>query len=432
MSNGGFVNPRDVLAGERFVEHPARAAALGELHARPAPVLSSGARVVRLVFAFDAAYAGRDDALIGALCAESGVSPPQQGARALHFASGDLDLRWERHAEFVTYTFVSQRSSSDAQLPAAIARLQAAQPGPLVAALRLAVRSDEGDGALRGQGGFSCGSVVADGRAVLETSFRADPQGFVDFALTGRRLTPAETGALAQWTLEIETYRTLALLALPIARRVGAMVRDVEALLGDLTQRLSGDAFARDAESIYGELMQVAARIEAEITSSSYRFAAARAYGAIVEDRLERLAERPLDERSTVGAFLVTRLTPALRTCESMQAALQDLARRSSRAADLIRTRIDLQLSRQNNEQLEALNKRTQLQMRLQQTVEGLSVAAVSYYVLGLVSYLAKGAKDAGVLPLEPGLVVAALAPVVIVAVALAVWRIRRKHSHDA
>ncbi|HEY8578901.1 MAG TPA: DUF3422 domain-containing protein [Beijerinckiaceae bacterium] len=418
------MSPRDAPM-DRFAEHAARAAALGELHARPAPTVDGEARVLRLVFAFDPDYAGRDDALIAALCAESGASPPQAGARAARFAAGALEARWERHSEFVTYTFLARDPAGDAQAPAAVARLRAAQPGPLVAALRCRVRRDASPPA--GQGG--CASRVAGGRAVLATSFRADPEGFVDFDLACGGLSPEETGALVQWTLEIETYRTLALLALPIARRVGAMVRDSETLLGGLTQRLAAQDLTAGAESLYAELMHLAARIEAEIASSTYRFAAAQAYGAIVEDRLARLEEKPVDGRPMVGVFLSTRLTPALRTCASMHAALQDLARRCGRAADLIRTRIDLQLARQANEQLDALNERTRLQMRLQQTVEGLSVAAVSYYVLGLAGYFVKGAKDAGLLPWEPGVVVAALAAPVIVAVALAVRRIRRRHG---
>jgi uncharacterized membrane-anchored protein len=80
-------------------------------------------------------------------------------------------------------------------------------------------------------------------------------------------------------------------------------------------------------------------------------------------------------------------------------------------------------------ELLRTLNQRTKLQMRLQQTVEGLSVAAVSYYVLGLVGYLAKGAKDAQVSPVEPSVVVAVLMPVVVLAIAWAIRRVRRVHA---
>ncbi len=412
-----------------FFEHPARAAALDELHARPALSVPGTAQVLRFVFVFDAHYAGRDDALIASLCHEAGVEAPAPGARAFHFAWGPLETRWERHNEFVTYTFLSHEGVGEEQLAHARARLESSQPGPLVTSLRLQVLRTQAHAPQARMSDFTCASLAHGNRAIIATSFQPDAAGVVEIALSCNDLLAAEAGALAQWALEFETYRMLALLALPIARRVGAKVRDTEILLGGLTQRLADQKIGEGTEPLYLELTQLAGQIEAEITSSTYRFAAARAYGAIVEDRLARLQERALDERPTVGSFLVTRLTPALRTCESMQSALQDLARRTSRAADLIRTRIDLQLSRQNNELLQALNQRTKLQTRLQQTVEGLSVAAVSYYVLGLLSYLAKGAHEAHLMTIDPGLVTAALVPVVIGAVAFAVSRIRRRHS---
>ena len=48
---------------------------------------------------------------------------------------------------------------------------------------------------------------------------------------------------------------------------------------------------------------------------------------------------------------------------------------------------------------LGAMNRRQQLQLRLQATVEGLSVAAITYYIVGLVGYAAKGLKEGGALP---------------------------------
>jgi uncharacterized membrane-anchored protein len=130
-----------------------------------------------------------------------------------------------------------------------------------------------------------------------------------------------------------------------------------------------------------------------------------------------------------IGGFLMTRLIPAMRTCSSMQKALADLASRCARAADLIRTRIDLELARQNNQLLGALNQRTRLQTRMQQTVEGLSVAAISYYMLGLAAYPIKGAKDAGYWPFEIGVTLAFLTPVVVGVVFFFVSRVRRLHS---
>ena len=411
-----------------FIEHPARAIALGELHARPALRLPDSALALRYVFTFDAAYANSDHVLIAQLCQDNGVEPPEAGARALQFNSGPLEIRWERHNEFVTYTFILAEGADTSPLDRIRSKLISGQPGPLAACLRLYVRRLPQGSPLIGMGGYTCASLVSQGRATLETNFTVNDEGILDLVLTCRGLSGVETGGLAQWALEFEQYRMLALIALPIARRVGSVVRDTEIQLAIVTRKLAGQWIGDSTEAIYLELTDLAGKIEAEITASTYRFAAAQAYGAIVDDRLVRLDEQSLDERPTVGSFLSARFSPALRTYESMQAALQDLARRTARAADLIRTHIDLQLSRQNNDLLQALNRRTRQQIRLQQTVEGLSIAAVSSYVLGLIGYFLDGMKEAGYLPIDPAIVTAAFVPLVILALALAVRRIRKSH----
>jgi uncharacterized membrane-anchored protein len=92
-----------------------------------------------------------------------------------------------------------------------------------------------------------------------------------------------------------------------------------------------------------------------------------------------------------------------------------------------LRTRVDVELERQNQELLKSMNARTRLQLRLQATVEGLSVAAITYYVVGLFGYMVKGAHDSG-LPVDPNLATAIFVPLA----ALSIWgivrRIRTRH----
>lgn len=76
------------------------------------------------------------------------------------------------------------------------------------------------------------------------------------------------------------------------------------------------------------------------------------------------------------------------------------------------------------------MDKRAHLQLRLQQTVEGLSVAAISYYVIGLVGYLAKVIHAIG-LDISSDTLTGASVPFVIVGVWLTVRRIRSRHSDD-
>ncbi len=76
------------------------------------------------------------------------------------------------------------------------------------------------------------------------------------------------------------------------------------------------------------------------------------------------------------------------------------------------------------------MNRRARLQLRLQQTVEGLSVAAVSYYVVGLIGYLARGGQEAFGLPWDPAVATAVAVPAVVIMVWALVRRIRR-HAAD-
>ena len=71
------------------------------------------------------------------------------------------------------------------------------------------------------------------------------------------------------------------------------------------------------------------------------------------------------------------------------------------------------------------MNTRQGLQLKLQATVEGLSVAAITYYIVGLVSYLAKGAQTLG-WPFSAEATAACAIPIV----AGAVWlSLRRLHA---
>jgi uncharacterized membrane-anchored protein len=176
-------------------------------------------------------------------------------------------------------------------------------------------------------------------------------------------------------------------------------------------------------------LVAQAAELEAEAALSSFRFGATRAYDALVRSRLGVIGEVPVEGHSTWAAFLDRRFAPAMRTCQTMADRLAELSQKLARAANLLRTRVDIALEQQNRALLQTMSDRARLQLRLQQTVEGLSIAAVSYYVLGLAGYLFKGGKDAGLLPFEPSVATAVVLPFVVVIMAMVVRRIRRSHG---
>ena len=186
-----------------------------------------------------------------------------------------------------------------------------------------------------------------------------------------------------------------------------------------------------DNHRLLDELTALAAELEAGAAASLFRFGASRAYNEIVQHRLQTIGERKVDHYPTWSSFLARRMQPAIRTCITTEERQTDLSEKLARAANLLRTRVDVELEQQNRDLLKSMNARTRLQLRLQTTVEGLSVAAVSYYVVGLFGYLAKGLHDRGV-PIDVTLASALFAPVAVLAVWLVVRRIRKKHIAGA
>ena len=138
--------------------------------------------------------------------------------------------------------------------------------------------------------------------------------------------------------------------------------------------------------------------LETLAAGCAFRFGAAGAYRALVAQRLAALREARLSGRQLFGEFMSRRFDPAMRTCESVERRLDELSRRASRAANLLRTRVDVALEEQNQKLLESMDRRAALQLRLQETVEGLSVVAISYYAVNLAAYaLAPLAERAGI-----------------------------------
>jgi uncharacterized membrane-anchored protein len=246
-----------------------------------------------------------------------------------------------------------------------------------------------------------------------------------------RGTTPRQAGRMVQRLMEIETYRVVALLALPVARDLAPFLGRGEAELAEVAAALVGARGEEDEAALLARLTRLAAEIESRESGSRYRFAAAAAYHALVERRIAELRETRIEGLSTFREFTERRLAPAMATCRSVAARQDSLSQRVARATQLLSTRVGVTRERQNQALLESMNRRAKLQLRLQQTVEGLSVAAVTYYVVGLVGYLAKGLGALG-LRVSPDVVVAASIPLVALLVAFGVRRIRRMVTRGA
>jgi len=264
------------------------------------------------------------------------------------------------------------------------------------------------------------------------TDFAIAPDGFGRVVVEDQGMQYQQAGRLVQRVLEIETYRMMALLGLPHAQQAAPVLSAIETELARLSVGMSdrADAGAPDSpddeSALLHEITALAARMEKLALENSYRFAASKAYYRLVLARIEELRETRIPGVPMIREFMDRRLAPAMNTCESMVRRQEALAERIGRTNDLLRTRVGIVQEQQNRRILESLNTRAAQQLRLQQAVEGLSVVAISYYSIGLVSYAGKALKAAG-LPVNPDIATGFMIPVLIGAVWLGLRRMHHK-----
>jgi uncharacterized membrane-anchored protein len=415
--------------------HPLRAQVLAELHARPFTPIATPSRLLRFGFMVDAGAAKAATQALIALCEARGIAPPAPDARHFSTELGEGRLRYERHNEFVTYTWEfpagMQAFEPAADVLGRVASLMP-QPGPLIVAIDMHVvpadRAPDLDAAFTGPNVVA--SDVEDERALIATDFLPDPQGFVRILIIDKQLAPISTGALAQRLLEIETYRTLALLGLPEAQRCLPIIENIESQLPVLMRDVQEGRGFETNRALLDRLTALAAEVEALAAESAFRFGATRAYDELVTLRIAAIKEIHLPHHSTLASFLSRRMAPAVRTCATVEKRLSELADKIARLAELLRTRVDIELESQNALQLRQMGERVRLQLRLQQTVEGLSVAAITYYVASVFHLLFEGMHARGYW-IDATVATAALVPFIFVGVAFTVWRVRHRHRAE-
>lgn len=423
--------------------HPLREALHNEVHARPYEPVTAPEEVRYFALLGDAGLRADEGARLAELCARFGVAPPAQGVNHLRADVGDFRFKWERHSEFSGYAFFFPADRGEPAAPPfardPIERLPpgwlATLPGRLIVSIHALVTpspvasADPEALARLFAGNLVIGGRIAGGLADAFTDFRLHAGGAGRLLVVNRDMRPRQTGRMVQRLIEIEVYRMMALLAFPLARSAGQRVHAAENELARLTQAMAGSR--RESEpALLDELTRLAAEVENSVAETSFRFSAARAYYALVRQRIAELREERIPGVQTVTEFMDRRLSPAMNTCESVAGRQEALSRRVARASDLLRTRVDIAREQQNLRLLASLDRRQRLQLRLQETVEGLSIAAITYYLVGLVAYAAKALEAAGV-DIDPDLVAGLSIPVVVLVVAYGVRRVRRALSRE-
>lgn len=416
-------------------DHPQRISLNDEVHARPPEPLRSPSRLVYLAFFGDSRCREAEARAVADLVARHGGSPPPPGSNHWSASLGPYRLKWERHTEFSRYLFILEGDFEDpfedSSRPPLPHDWIAGLPGQLLVAARVALvrpKSAEEDPerlSLRCfEGNPLVGGTIAGGVASAYTDFRIHSDRFSRILLHDRGMTPRQAGRMVQRLLEIDSYRMLALLALPVARDLGPVLSGAERELADITHALPG-ADSQTEPLLLDRLTRLEAEVERHQADHQSRFGAAMAYHELVQRRIAELREGGQSGLQTFREFTERRLAPAMNTCRATAAQLEGLSQRVSHASQLLSTRIEITREQQNQRLLESMDRRAELQLHLQSTVEGLSIAAITYYIVGLVGYAAKGLYELG-LGVNPALVTAGSIPLVVGLVALGVRRIRR------
>lgn len=395
-----------------LMDHPDRPRVLAELHARPFAPASTPLRVLHFAFQVSATEAEEDRARIEQL-ADGGA----QGwlADKRHVSLDNGNLRWERHGEFISYTICNPPGSA-ATWPSNLV-----PPGRLLVAIDLRLISDDL------HQNTMVEATIVDGKALISTDFSPNADGFVEISIVNKGMTDEVAGETVQRVLEIETYRCLALLGLPAAERAAKALGAIENELPSLMERMGTASSLEDNRALLDRLTSLSLELEKSSASTHFRFGATRAYAELVRLRLEALSEHSEFGGRGLGSFLSRRFNPAIRTCATVADRETILARKLTQAAQLLRTRVEIALESQNRDLLETMGERLQLQLRLQQTVEGLSVAAIAYYVASLFRLLVLGFSPIDRWGSADVFTALAIIPIVVI-VAVTIRRIRQRH----
>ena len=416
-------------------DHEFRQSLNDELHGRPGLSVHAPARITHLAFTITEADPDPGENL-RQLCNALGLRPPQQDA---HHHAVEIDgglLKYERHGEFyrISVTAIGNDTGQEA-----IAKLPMGWiedlPGQRLVAIHTHILAKSAKApstrflaTLFSDVDMAC-SKTNQGKATIWTDFRIGADGYTRMLIHDHGLSPTRLGRLSRRLHEIETYRMMALLAFPLARQLQQELGPLERSLGSTVNEMLTVSGADEDAKLLHQLSGIARDVEDMSNRFSYRIAAARAYATLVDKRLAELNEVRVMNYQRLGVFLERRFSPAMTTCNAVGDRINGLAARSERASNLLRTRVDIALEGQNQQLLRSMEQRARQQLMLQQTVEGLSVVAISYYSIGIAGKLIEGL--ASWMPwLDVKLASVISIPLIIALVWAGVARVRRRIHH--
>jgi uncharacterized membrane-anchored protein len=420
--------------------HPQRQALTDEMHVRRFPPFKAPARIFQVVVVTTEEPTHTSWQHAAELLTQFGIHPPPRG-KFLNAQLGRLAFSWEQHSEFATYSFIEPGEFAEPfGTPTIVDALPldwiAEMPGKTLRATQIALLSaaspqptDAMLAAWFARGELVC-CDVSGGEARIWSNFLLNSGGLGQLLVHDRNLVgDGDPSRLVRRLQEIGNYRNMALLGLPVAQHFTPALSLLEKRTAAVSREIAKGTVP-DAE-----LMQSISQLAADLTSlaaeTSYRMSATKAYAQLVNDRMSALNVVRIPGHQTLVDFTERRLTPAVRTCESFSLRTEALSQHAAWASSLMRMRIETSLEQQNRDLLASMNRRALLQLKLQQTVEGLSVIAISYYAIGILGYAFKAV--AHYRPLwDPTFLSGIAAPFVVVGVWLSLRRLHLKLAHSA
>ena len=418
-------------------DHLQRLALHNEVHARPPEPVGVPMVISHVVMGIDRESRQASRSHLVQLLRNHHLAIPEETTTHLRADFGSWRLRWELHTEFVTWTFMREGDPGvpgiepESALQAVPQAWLSNLPGACLARIHVWAMAHTDSSADWVSGYLHeetlVASRVANDHATVYTDFQLHPDGFSRIVLFSDALPPRQLGRLIQQLLEIESYRMAALLGLPAARDAGTVLADAERELAELAQAIRS-AQREEEAGLLDRLTRLAGQVEGQYAASHSRFSASRAYFELVDQRIRDIRESRLDGMQTIGEFMERRLTPARSTCDWAVRRQTALSERVSRMSNLLRTRVEIEQQQSSQELLATMNRRQGLQLQLQSTVEGLSVAAITYYIVGLVNFMADGVTRIG-WPWGVEITTAASVPVVTVLVWMFIRHLHNKLS---
>jgi uncharacterized membrane-anchored protein len=408
-----------------------------EWHARLGLALPPPMRCSHVVSLRSETTLGESRAKFAEFCRKQGQSLPAEGSRQHVVDIGACRLKWEGHTEATSHTILVPGNGHPPFSETALDFLEQEKRAELADDMFIGVHVEvvEGSAAdeLRGIGLAQSllgshqvyGGLMSSGNAAVWSAFQLDAEGFIRILIVDYGLSLGALSRLLQRLLEMETYRMLAMMALPRARAAMVALGSLEPQLIAVMNELENNKSEQYQEQALREITGIAAKVEQIATSHAYRFAAARAYADIVERRASEVGEQVVENNQRYTNFMLRSLLPAMRTCDATELRSNELAQRVSRAANLLNTMVDMVQKKQSQELLLSMAERARLQLRLQQAVEGFSIFAISYYAVGLLSYGLKALVASGV-EIDDTLLTGLAAPVIFATVWVMVRIIRR------